>query len=521
MDYISKDQQSRRVVPNWRFFSETMRIGELDSNRLGELDENLYSLDDYIDTWLNRKSFSTAGDLISAAISNGQRQNKYAKEAALYVTEQDTTNYPVLVSGANYILYNDYNDINPPIGNDHTELIKKLESAQNMRERIHNIRRKLNITPYNAILYVDMARTQVSIGNEEKAIKLMQVALQLAPNNRFVVRAAVRLYNHIGDFERANAALRGTSLIKYDPWLIAADISIGMKRGKNSVHIKNGMRIIESHNYHPFSYTELASSLGTLEYYFGTRKKSRVFFRTSVQAPNDNSLAQAEWVAPRIQLEFERKNNVKFDYEARFYQAFFKSNFDEAIKELVDWIIDIPYSQKPIYLGVNIALTFLRNFELAEAILRVGLKVSPNNMDFVNNMAYTLARQNKTKEAQDYLDRFLKIPDDEITTSGKACQKATHGLIAYRKGDIDLGKSLYQEAIIEAEKIRSDQPEVYYKAFINSKREELIASKYQKVECLEELKRLDLPYNSPFLRALIDEVEILYNKHQSHIIKDL
>lgn len=520
MDYLSKDQQYRRVVPNWRFFSETMRIGELESNRVEELDDNLYALDDYVDTWLNRKSFSTAGDLISAAITNGQRQNKYAKEAALYVSEQDTTNYPVLAEGANYILFDGTKNLIPSPKNVHTELIKKLELAQNMRDRIHDIRRKLNVTPYNAILYVDMARTQVSIGNEEKAIKLMQVALQLDPNNRFVVRAAVRLFNHIGDFERANAVLRGTSLIKYDPWLIAADISIGMKRGKNSVHIKNGIRIIESRNYHPFSYTELASSLGTLEYYFGTRKKSRSYFRTSIQAPNDNSLAQAEWVAPRLQLEFDRKMDVKLDYEARFYQALFKSNFDEAMKELVNWIIDMPYSQKPIYLGTNIALTFLRNFELAEAILRVGLKVSPNNMDFVNNMAYTLARQDKAKEAQVYMDKFLKTPDNEITPSGKACQKATQGLIAYRKGETDLGKVLYQEAITEAEKIKADQPEVYYKALINLKREELMASKYQNTECLEELKRLDLPDNSPFLEALIDEVEIMYNEHQPHVIND-
>lgn len=520
MDYFSKDQQSRRVVPNWRFFSETMRIGELECNRIGELDDNQYALDDYIDTWLNKKSFSTAGDLISAAITNGQRHNKYAKEAALYVSEQDTSDYPVLANGANYILFDSTKGIIPSANNAQTQLIKKLESAQNMRKRIHDIRRKLNITPYNAILYVDMARTQVSIGNEEKAIKLMQVALQLDPNNRFVVRAAVRLFNHIGDFDRANAALRGTSLIKYDPWLIAADISIGMKRGKNSVHIKNGIKIIESCNYHPFSYTELASSLGMLEYYFGTRKKSRIYFRTSIQEPNDNSLAQAEWVAPYLQLEFDRNKNVKLDYEARFYQAIFKNNFEEAINELVDWIIDMPYSLKPIYLGTNIALTFLRNFELAEAILRVGLKVNPNNMDFVNNMAYTLARQDKTKEAQLYMDRFLKIPDYEISNSGKACQKATNGLIAYRKGDNVLGKTLYQEAIAEAEKIKGDQPEVYYKALINAKREEFIASKFQKTECLEELKKLDLPANSPFLGALVDEVEIMYNEHQAHVIND-
>lgn len=521
MDYLGREQTSRSVVPNWRFFSETMSIGELESNRKKKNPENLYAIDDYIDTWLDKKSFSTAGDLISAAIVNGQRSNKYARDAAIYITErQNVSDFPVLERGAKFILSGTDEIISPKPCEVQNELIKKLESAQDMGSRIHDIRRKLSIYPYNAVLYVDMARAQLTVGNKEKAIKLMQVALQLDPNNRFVVRAAVRLFNHIGDFDRANAALRGSSLIKYDPWLIAADISIGIKRGKNSVHIKNGIKIIESQNYHPFSYTELASSLGTLEYYNGTRKKSRKYFGTSVLCPNDNSLAQAEWVSPRLHLEFERKSGIKMDYEARFYQAFFKKDYDSAIKELVDWIIDLPYSQKPIYLGTNLSLTFLRNFELAESILKIGIKVEPDNMDFMNNMAYTLARLNKPKEAQVYMDRFMKYPSDELTESGKICQKATKGLIAYRRGEFEQGKSLYEEAVASAEKIKEDLPEVYYKAVINSKREELIASEYKKTDCIEYLKRLDLPENDLGLKALIEEVDLLYYEHHPHVIEN-
>lgn len=520
MDNLNREETKRSVVPNWRFFSETMLIGELDSNRVGKKPDNLYAIDDYVETWLDKKSFSTAGDLISAAIANGQRDNKYAREAARYITEQDTEDYPVLERGAKFILSVKDSTHFQITESAHIELIKKLETAQNMRNRIHDIRHKLNIYPYNAVLYVDMARAQLTIGNKDKAIKLMQVALQLEPSNRFVVRAAVRLFNHIGDFERANAALRNSSLIKYDPWLIASDIAIGLKRGRNSVHIKTGIHIIESGNYHPFSYTELASSLGTLEFYCGTRKKSRKFFKTSIISPNDNSLAQAEWVSQRLQLEFERKSGIKMDYEARFYQAFFKKDYDAAIKELVDWIIDLPYSQKPIYLGTNLSLTFLRNFELAEAILKIGIKVEPDNMDFINNMAYTLARQNKTKEAQVYMDRFMKYPGEELTESEKICQKATKGLIAYRRGEFEQGKSLYEEAVASAEKIKEDLPEVFYKAVINSKREELIASEYKKTDCIEYLKRLDIPEYDLGLKALIEEVDLLYNEHHPHVIEN-
>lgn len=518
MDYIGQDQNSRRVVPNWRFFSETFSLGELGNVRNPEAQENPYAIDEYVETWLNRKSFSTAGDLISAAITNGQKENRYAKEAALYISEQDTTHYPVLARGAKYILSDQTNYFNQQTTTIHTGLINKLRSAQDMGHKIREIRHKLNITPYNAILYVDMARTQLTVGNQGKAVNLMQVALQLDHNNRFVVRAAVRLFHHLGDIDRANSVLRSTPMVKYDPWLIAADITTGMLRKKNSVHIKTGMNIISSQNYHPFSYTELASSLGTLEYYQGTRKKSRNFFKTSMLSPNDNSLAQAEWVAPKLQFQVNKITGVKLDYEARFYKELANGNLETAIEELVDWIIDMPYSQKPIYMGAGVAMTYMRDFEFAEAILGIGVKATPENTDFINNMAYALARQNKTKEAQVYIEKLKKTPQDKMTKAVHICLNATQGLIAYRNGQPEMGKSLYQEAIKESEEIKLEKPELYNKAIINLKREELIASGYSKMECLDELHRLDIPKEDNELKMLIEEVEQLYKKHNPHVV---
>ena len=144
-------------------------------------------IDDYVDSWLDRRSFSTAGDLISAAITNGQRNNKYARDAARYITEeQNSVEYPVLERAAKYILSGTGNIISAKTSDAHSELIQKLESAQNMGKRIHDIRHKMNIYPYNAVLYVDMSRAQLTVGNTDKAIKLMQVALQLDPSNRLI-----------------------------------------------------------------------------------------------------------------------------------------------------------------------------------------------------------------------------------------------------------------------------------------------------------------------------------------------
>lgn len=118
-----------------------------------------------------------------------------------------------------------------------------------------------------------MARAYTTIGLKEKAEKLIRMAVYLDPQNRFVARAAARFFIHIGDNGRAADVIRKTGYAKYDPWLMASDISIATVRGKRSGYIKRGQQIAFSDNYNSFSISELASALGTIEMEDGSRKK--------------------------------------------------------------------------------------------------------------------------------------------------------------------------------------------------------------------------------------------------------
>jgi hypothetical protein len=101
---------------------------------------------------------------------------------------------------------------------------------------------------------------------------------------------------HFGDIEAAHDILRKNSATKYDPWLLASEIAFATVRNKTSNFMKTGGEMISSKNSSPFSISELASSISTVELLNGKRKKSRDLLESALISPNDNSLAQIEWI---------------------------------------------------------------------------------------------------------------------------------------------------------------------------------------------------------------------------------
>ena len=76
MDYRVETPR-RKVIPNWRYYNNTVNLGELTSfENVNLSDADLYPIDDYISDWIDSKSVYRASDLISAAITNSQKNNK-------------------------------------------------------------------------------------------------------------------------------------------------------------------------------------------------------------------------------------------------------------------------------------------------------------------------------------------------------------------------------------------------------------------------------------------------------------
>jgi len=76
----------------------------------------------------------------------------------------------------------------------------------------------------------------------------------------------------------------------------------------------------------------LASAVATIELISGSNKSAKSLFNLSLQAPNDNSLAQIEWASSRLKLDInEQALKTPLSYEANAENSYKRLRIDESI----------------------------------------------------------------------------------------------------------------------------------------------------------------------------------------------
>ncbi|MGP8216787.1 MAG: hypothetical protein ACLQQ4_14575 [Bacteroidia bacterium] len=484
------ENKDRRVIPNWRSFKETVQLGELDSteNKSIQVAKELPSIASYIEDWKENKTIVHAGDLLSAAIVNSCLSDPNVIEAAEFISNHSNKATGPQIGLANVILKKQIEVSNNSLLFDDLDAFIDLTRVHAM---INLCKKKLREFPYNAMLYVELSRLYsilgqirgpIRNGKEEDgpALRAMKIALHLAPNNRYVLRSGARLYTHLDQIEHAHELIRRSPVTNHDPWLASAEISLATVREKSSRFMKRGIEMVDSKSLSPHSITELASAIGTVELISGSQKKSRRFFNTSLLSPNDNSLAQAEWANNSVTL-FDNLNprayQVRHNHEALALNAFYSSNWQNALVSIKDWFLDMPYSKRPLMLGHHIAGTLLNNHEKAVKFCEIGLISNPKDPQIINNIAYSLAILGRTSEALKYLQQIEHV--HHVQKTSEICLMATKGLILFRTNNPEHGRDLYLRAIEEASKL--DGPYLNWVAILNYVREEILI-KYEKVE---------------------------------------
>lgn len=488
------DNTNRNVIPNWRDFSSTCKTGELQGCSAQSLILPYFPVDDYVLAWRENNNLAFAGDLLSAAIMNGQKDNKDALDAARFVVERDDICPSSLLSVAKSVLENSNGCIKIPKASEITQKLEYLLTDENQnKEKIKFLRNLINRYPYNPVWYAEIARCFVNLGFSKKAEKYMDIAIHLAPESRYISRAASRLFLHNDDPDKAHYVITHNPSIIADPWLIASEIAINASRGRSSRFIKPGVAMINSSNYSPFSITELASAIGTKELE-SSRKKGTGFIEKSLIAPNDNSLAQADWlVGNDSSLSFDfsriRKGTDNFESDARF--CFLKQDYNMALNHSIDWIKSAPFAKLPIFFAADMAYTYQARYADAVNILKIGLKANPNELRFQNNLAYAYALNNQTEECDETLKKLLAVTPND--TDVYVCAVATSGLNEFRKKNINEGRSKYKEAINIAQSIGMPINQVkslVHKAYLNYVREEVIANTPEASKLMESLDEL-------------------------------
>ena len=311
--------------------------------------------------------------------------------------------------------------------------------------RVHEARDSVRRDLRSSLRWVELSQAWTLAGQIDRATEAMTNAISLAPNNRYVLRSATRLFVHAQQEEKAWWLLRGAERTPYDPWLLAAEVGVAGLLGQTPRFAKKGIALAASGNFGFRDLTELASGLGTLESEHGHGKKARKLFRIALSDPNENVLAQAAWGARTHTVL-----NIDADYltaplsfEAKARLCFRRKEWDQALVESQNWFNDQRFAVNAATFASHVAVVLARH-DQAVAILKAAQMANPDSWILKNNLAFSLASLDRLEEAREV---FADLPAEGPDSDDHAIWLATSGLLEFRSGNIVEGQRLYDESI--------------------------------------------------------------------------
>jgi len=470
----------RNVIPYWRHFAEAVKLGEVVSLK-DNISVPVIPIMSYIHDWESTHSIATGGDLISAAIMNGQVDLPIVKTVAEYLLERDEELSFHLKHIAQQVL------LGKRQGNLSSYSIDALlDNRDDLIRHVRILKHYNSIYSQNPVAYVELAFYYSQLGNIEKARDMIEIALRIAPHQRFISRSAARFFMHTGEMDRAHYVLSHNESVKRDPWILASEIAVSTVIEKKSPYLKNGINLLSA-DISPYELSELGSAIGTVEMLYGSRKKARQAISIATKTPNDNGLAQAVWWARYYgeTVDFVLEKSMSSLYEAQAIQDLFNDQYNECLTSAIKWLGQMPCSKRAVLFASEIAYTYTKEYETANKILNVGLKANPQDPVMLNNLAYSYALQGNVLQAEQTLKVLHDVIKNNKSIREQVCYDATCGLTEYRRGNFSEGAELYKKAIAQAIECKDDK--LANLAMLNFIREEVRSNALLDTTILEHL----------------------------------
>jgi uncharacterized protein HemY len=406
------------------------------------------SLSQLLEDWMHEPSVSVASDLVSSAFIIGQ--DTAAADAAEFVLKHPSATRSARSIAALYLKRPDESLLEEIIDGADIRSIDESGNAlfgpRRFQARIHGVRCRLVEFPRNPILWSDLGRLYTTVGAQAKATRAMETALSLAGNNRFVLRAASRLFLHQGDSERAHGLLVSSGALLSDPWILAAEIATAAANKTSSRSIKRARSMLETGRYPPFHLSELASAVGTLEAEAGKARAGRKLIEYSLLEPTENAIAQADWLVRKTRMNISV--NAQNSNEAAAWKASRSTQWVVALNEARLWLEDQPFSSRPSSFGSHLA-GVLEKHDTAVEFARLGLLSNGDDFGLLNNLAFSLLSQGHISEARTIIERLKSLRSKETDA---VVLHATMGLMYFRSEQPETGRRHYQHAVSLAQR---------------------------------------------------------------------
>jgi len=435
--------------------------------------------------WVGGPSIETAAPLLEAAIVLGRPEG--ARDAASFILRDEISAASSIKTLAQALVSQD-EQLSLPFHEPPREALRKLKT-------------RLREDPRDALLWVDIARHYSTIGQNDRAMRALDIALKLAPNNRFVVRSAVRLNVHRDHPDQAHHLLLKTRATATDPWLMSAEIATASLAEKAPQFVRQARSVLDDGNFPARDLAELAGAIATLDLESGKGIRAKKLFRQSLIDPNENVVAQANWASRHhhaVTLDPALIARIPRTFEAAAWAAFEAGAWTKALEEAWLWAQDEPFSKLPASHGSFVAVT-IGEYEQGEAFARQGLQPNPHDATLLNNLVVALAYQGRTAEAR---KAFLKIPR---SSENEIVLDATEGLIFSREGKIDLARDAYAAAMEKA--IAKGERQLWARAAFHWMREILYRNPSLVPEVEKQLSNITKRVATPETRAYLQAVK--------------
>lgn len=427
---------NRQLIPRFNRFKVLRQLNEIRPGPPAKIPDEINSkliLDERENDWRARKDLFSAADLLGSALFFDGRFYS-SLTAPLDFIKGSNFNGPFLKQLVGHF----------SLPKDSAEIVLQPELNW-YKSKIREIKNYLAVYDRNPILWVDLAFLYTVLDMNDKASRCIQVATTLGKENRFVLRSAARFYVHTREPDLALGLLRASRTGKLDPWLVSTEISLCEHFKLPSKRLDQGKKLLGM-DLLPFDLCELHGTFGTLEYHHGNFKLARRHFQSALTLPNENTIAQAEWISPKIGLQLRRVPESQLGFfEADTRRQFREGRFEEAIASATKWKMFQPFSARPYLMASSIAMSALNNPAMAMQILK-SAPSSAYKSHFMmhNNLVCAYGSAGYIQEAESEL-RNLRGMEGSKNHPGYLL--ANQGLIEFRKNEPVKGLESYKEAL--------------------------------------------------------------------------
>lgn len=488
----------RDVIPRWRNLNDTIANGEIgprgSSSRLDDRSER--ELARSRRDWENDQSQVKAAEFISTGLVLGVPSQVQDAVSSL-LTQELPPALERLVKVVGIDSADDATTVRlPEVSFDDVQLYAA----------IAGLKQSLIREPRRPLAWLEIARLYSQLGQTKSASQSISRSLYLAPENRFILRSAAAFYTNLGDPERAHSLLVSARRTESDPWLIAAELATASRSKKKPKYAKKGLAMVEEAQFRNLALSELGAGLATIESRSGHDKRAKKLIKIALSNPTENAVAQVESLSESDKSIDSPVGALDLPsaFEARARKELDIGNWVDSFDSAELWFADQPFSTEAAVFASYVALSGLRDFDLAGKFAKKGMKANPQDAGLANNAAVAAIELGNYLEAEDLLKRALEL---EAPRHTRIALEATIGLLEFRLGHLAEGRAKYEEAIRMAQG-ESNQNQHALASIMLAREEvrlhtEMAASAMQRAERL--IKRTDSKVIGSWLRTVEED----------------